>query len=129
MPATFLLILLAVGLAALAPIFAFVGAILYFFTRFRMLAAHALALGVASGAKLSLGYVLLQLLFRGDNSIDRSVLATCFGAGFSVGFALMLGWYLATRPRPNNSFKPSPLRGLGAGAKIVPTPRPLIGPA
>jgi len=31
----------------------------------------------------------------------------------------------------NNSFKPSPLRGLGAGAgaKIVPTPRPLIGPA
>ena len=31
--------------------------------------------------------------------------------------------------RPNNSFKPSPLRGLGAGAKIVPTPRPLSGPA
>ena len=31
--------------------------------------------------------------------------------------------------RPNNSFKPSPLRGLGAGAMIVPTPRPLIGPA
>ena len=30
---------------------------------------------------------------------------------------------------PNNSFKPSPLRGLGAGAKIVPTPRPLSGPA
>jgi len=30
---------------------------------------------------------------------------------------------------PNNSFKPSPLRGLGAGAMIVPTPRPLIGPA
>ena len=30
---------------------------------------------------------------------------------------------------PNNSFKPSPLRGLGAGAKIVPTPRPLSVPA
>ena len=29
----------------------------------------------------------------------------------------------------NNSFKPSPLRGLGAGAKIVPTPRPLSVPA
>ena len=30
---------------------------------------------------------------------------------------------------PNNSFKPSPLRGLGAGARIVPTPRPLSVPA
>ena len=33
------------------------------------------------------------------------------------------------RAAPNNSYKPSPLRGLGAGAKIVPTPRPLSGPA
>jgi hypothetical protein len=117
MPATFLLILLAVGLAALAPIIALAGCILYFFTRFKMLAAHALVLGLAGGAKLSLGWVLLQLLFRGDNTIDWSVLAICFGAGFSVGFALMLGWHLVVRPRPNNSFKPSPLRGLGAGAQ------------
>ena len=35
----------------------------------------------------------------------------------------------ARKYAPNNSFKPSPLRGLGAGAKIVPTPRPLSGPA
>jgi len=32
-------------------------------------------------------------------------------------------------PPPNNSFKPSPLRGLGAGAMIEPSPRPLSGPA
>ena len=36
---------------------------------------------------------------------------------------------LESQQPPNNSFKPSPLRGLGAGAKIVPTPRPLSGPA
>ena len=30
---------------------------------------------------------------------------------------------------PNNSFKPSPLRGLGAGAMIEPSPRPLSRPA
>lgn len=32
--------------------------------------------------------------------------------------------YLPQVP-PNNSFKPSPLRGLGAGARIVPWLRPL----
>ena len=31
--------------------------------------------------------------------------------------------------RPNNSFKPRPLRGLGAGAMIGPSPRPLRCPA
>ena len=43
--------------------------------------------------------------------------------GGSVGYAT------ARALSPNNSFKPSPLRGLGAGAKIVPTPRPLRCPA
>ncbi len=34
----------------------------------------------------------------------------------------------ARRQRSNNSLKPSPLRGLGAGAMIEPSPRPQIGP-
>ena len=34
----------------------------------------------------------------------------------------------ARRLRSNNSLKPSPLRGLGAGAMIEPSPRPQIGP-
>ena len=32
-----------------------------------------------------------------------------------------------SKARPNNSFKPSPLRGLGAGAMIEPSPGPLAG--
>ena len=33
-----------------------------------------------------------------------------------------------SRQRPNNSFKPSPLRGLGKGARIVPLPQPAQRP-
>ena len=42
-------------------------------------------------------------------------------------------WVVTThyfwKHRSNNSFKPSPLRGLGAGAMIVSSPRPLRCPA
>ena len=36
---------------------------------------------------------------------------------------------LVSQMAPNNSFKPSPLRGLGAGAMIESSPVPLSGPA
>ena len=111
MPVTFLLILLAVVLAILAPVLALAGMILHFFTRHRMLGAHALALGSVCGLKLMLGWLLLASIVAGPESIPWSTAAVCFGAGFTTGFCLMLVWHFAHRARPNNSFKPRPLRG------------------
>ena len=113
MPSTFLLLLLIVGLAALAPILALTGAVLCISTRNRKLGTYALALGLACGAKLSLGWLFIGSLLAADGAIDWTTVVACFGAGFSVGFVGMLLWHVARRPRPNNSIKPSPLRGLG----------------
>jgi hypothetical protein len=113
MPSTFLLFLLIAGLAALAPILALTGAVLCISTRFRKLGTYALALGLVCGAKLSLGWLFLGSFLAGASAIDWTTVVACFGAGFSVGFMIILIWRLARRPRPNNSFKPSPLRGLG----------------
>src|SRR6478672_11542964 len=47
------------------------------------------------------------------------------GLGSSHGVLVKShGWH-----RSNNSLKPSPLRGLGAGAMIGPSPMPQSGPA
>ena len=116
MPISFLLILLIVGLAAVAPLLALIAACLYF-TGYRMICAHATALGATCGLLLMLGWVLITSLVTDTQSISLSTAAVSFGAGFSVGFVVMLAWHIARRPRPNNSFKPSPLRGLGAGAQ------------
>jgi hypothetical protein len=87
---------------------------LYFFTRHRMLGAHSLALGFVCGVKLMLGWLLLAYLFAGNEAITWSTAAVCFGAGFTVGFFLVLVWHFAHRLRSNNSFKPRPLRGSAA---------------
>jgi hypothetical protein len=115
MPATFLLLLLVVGLASLAPLFALAGAALCISKRFRELGAYGLALGLVCGTKLSLGWLFLGSFSAGTSAIDLTTLVAYFGAGFSVGFMLVLLWHIAQRPRPNNSFKPSPLRGVGKG--------------
>ena len=103
--------MLVVVLAALAPVLALTGTALYFFTRLRTLGAHALALGLVCGVKLMLGWLFLAYLVAGEESITWSTGAVCFGAGFTVGFSITLGWHFAHRLRPNNSFKPRPLRG------------------
>jgi hypothetical protein len=50
------------------------------------------------------------------------------GARINAMFCSFASPPKARRQRSNNSLKPSPLRGLGAGAMIEPSPRPQIGP-
>ena len=57
---------------------------------------------------------------------DSDLIAAAKQVGVSLEFLLIPP---AKEAQSNNSFKPSPLRGLGAGAMIVPSPRPLRCPA
>jgi hypothetical protein len=80
------------------------------------------AVGISSIASL--------IHLRPASGITQTRYASGWGAVRVVdAIDFILGGHTKTRrPWSNNSLKPSPLRGLGAGAMIEPSPRPQIGP-
>jgi|APMI01.1.fsa_nt_gi uncharacterized membrane protein len=111
MPITFLLILLIVALALVAPLLAIVCIVLSCIAQLRRIGLLGLAIGTVFGAIVLTGWLLLSYFFPAPMYNQWQSVAIFFGAGFTIGVGLAFVWHLATRPRPNNSFKPTPLRG------------------
>ena len=113
MPATFLLVLLIVALALAAVPLALIGIIFACTRKFRRPGTLSFATGAVVGG-IALGcWLLLSYLFPAPVYSQWQSIAIIFCAGFTIGFGLAFAWQFFTRTRPNNSFKPSPLRGLG----------------
>ena len=114
MPATFLLVLLIVALAIAAVPLALIGIFLACLRKFRRVGALSLVIGAVFGG-FALGcWLLLSYLFPAPVYSQWQSIAIIFGAGFTIGIGLAFVWLFFTRTRPNNSFKPRPLRGSAA---------------
>ena len=111
MPATFLLILLVVVLALSAPLLAASSAALAITTRWRHLGCQLFLYGVVVGGTFLLGWLALAFCFSAVEALDWQTISAAFCAGYTIGSVARALWFIIMRKRPNNSFKPNPLRG------------------
>jgi hypothetical protein len=111
MPATFLLVLFGSVLALAAPLLAAISLALLFVARWRRLAVQLILFGLLAGVIASAGWLIAIATYFPAEPSNWAVLSGIFGAGFSTGMVARTVWHLLRRTRPNNSFKPNPLRG------------------
>lgn len=97
MPPTFILVLLALALAAASPLGLAASSALLFFARRRALGLRLLASGLFAGITMAIGWIALLSWLDGREAIDIRGLAVAFGCGYSVGTLAMSGWLFVRR--------------------------------
>lgn len=98
-PATFVLVLLVLALAAVSPLGFAASSVLLFSARRRALGLRLLTAGLLAGIAIAIVWFAILTWLDGRDATDIRGLAVAFGCGYSVGTLAMSGWLFVRRAR------------------------------